>query len=215
MANLFKAATAVKAPAEKKTARKEKVQHKIQGAEAVAQLDMLIKALTAAKDNIAATVKDEGFNIYHEKGMAGKAEIESFVAVEGKATVGVECRKRSSASALTADECEVLEANKLPYGQEVQIPFLYGINPTYAADDTMLQKVSDALQGIVPDDFIFVQEEVKKNVVTDATLVSAYHNGVPASVLKMITVMALKPKLEDANVADLLEAVKPLLVDAE
>lgn len=210
MTNLFANAKVVAPKAPPKGSKK--VQHVIAGTLTVAQMDVLIKALEAAKDSISAEVKADGQKIYYDQGMLVGFGIDGFEAVEGDATIGIECRKRSTTSALTLEEVNCLTELDIPYGTEVKVPHLYGINPLFAADNDLLAKVSAALDGIVPENFIVVQAEVKKQIVTDNSLAAAYKQKVGMDVFQMLTVMALKPKLANINLAEILVAVKPHLI---
>jgi len=210
MANLF---AKVKAAPTKTVAAKKKTKDEvaIAGLEQVAQLDALIKSLTAAKTTLEAQVKDTTFNHFFAEAQAFAKRPDNFRGVDGIASASLEMRKRSSASALTADEVKLLEANGLTVEKTVAVPELFAINPAYANDIKLQQKISKLLEGKVPDDIFIVQEEKFKYVVTDATMDVAFATKAPREVIAAITTMAIKPKLETTDISAIIDSVKGLL----
>ena len=74
---------------------------------------------------------------------------------------------------------------------------LFAINPAYAEDTKLMERVEKALEKVVglPSDFIVLQAGVKKLVVTDEMADAAYKSRNKVAV-DICTTMALKPKLE-------------------
>jgi hypothetical protein len=194
MGSMFKKATEIKTEAPKKKG-KEKEQLSIKGLRQIAILDAVVKQATAMLSTLKAEVNSTGFA--HFVGLAGKVATRpsSFEGVDGVATASVEVRKRSSGSVLTEDEVKVLTDAGLDVAEKVIQPHLFAINPAYASDEALLEKVEKAIAKIVPADFIVQQQEVKKPVVSDEMLDEAFKEGASEEVLRILTTMALKPKL--------------------
>lgn len=211
MASLFANAKAV-APTKSAAKKATKTEVTLVGLEQVAQIDALLKALTAAKATLEADVKASAFTYFFDEAHASGKRPENFRGVEGTASASIEMRKRSTASALSDEEVTLFEQHGLKVEKAISVQKLFGINPAYAGDDKMLEAVSTAIAKIVPADFIVVQEEKSKNVVGEETMEQAFKIKAPREIIEAISVMAIKPKLETTNISDIMESVKTLLV---
>lgn len=197
------------APAGKADAKFRK---ELKDLQSYAQIDALIKALEGQKKTLGAEINAVALDEFVRLGSNG-VRPESFTGFEFNATASVELRKRSTASVLTQDEVTELTKLGIPVATVTVQPELFGIDPKYAEDMKLLTKVEQALAGVVPDDFFFKQEQVSKQVVSDESLAVAFAKKAGAAVIRMLTVSALKPKLAVTNMADILAAVKPFLVE--
>lgn len=206
---MFKNAAVLTKPAPA-AAKKTKDEIALAGLEQLAELDAAIKALTGAKAAIEQTVKAAAFDEFMNLASNGKRP-ESFRGVDGNASASVEMRKRSTASALTDAEVELLAANGLTATKAISTPKLFGINPKHAENTELLARVEDALKDIVPEDFIVVQEERSKMVVADEVIEAAFRNKAPREVIATVTCMALKPKLNETNIEKILDDVRGML----
>lgn len=193
--SLFAKAKAVTA---KPTAAAKKTKQEIQmsGIQQLAEMHAMMASLKAASDTLAADLKEAGFAEFLN--MSGSVRPESFKGVDGFATCSVEMRKRGTNSALNEDEVAVLEKLGLKPFTQVVTTEMYGINPEYAGNEALMNKVSKALEKIVPEDFFVLQEGVSKQVVDDALCDAAFK--LPAgedrtAAVRIATTMALKPKL--------------------
>ena len=196
--------TATKKP----KAGKDKEQLQLSGIEDLAVIDAVIKQAEAIAATLKAKLNDTTFDHFASK-VGQPDRPSSFEGIDGNATASLEIRKRSANSVLSADEVAVLAAEGITAHEEVIKPFLFHINEKYAGDTALLGKVEAALAGIVPDDFIQQQVEIKKYVVSDAMLDELFRrhplpggSTVPAnekqkSLLKLMVTMAVKPKLTD------------------
>ncbi len=211
MANLFGNAQPVVA---KKVAGKKATKDEVQlvGLEQLTQIDALIKALSAAKLTLEADVKSAAFDHFFNEAQATAKRPDNFRGVEGDATASIEMRKRSTASALSDDEVALFESYDLVVEKSISVQKLFGINPAYAADDKLLSKVSEAISKFVPADFIVVQEEKSKNIVDEATIEKAFSIKAPREIIEAVTVMAIKPKLNNTDIGQIIDSVKTLLV---
>jgi len=208
--SLFTNAKAVDAP--KSAAKKNtKVEVALKGLQQLAEVDALIKALSSVKTSLEQSVKAEAFDHFFDEAQATAKRPENFRGIDGIASASIEMRKRSTASALSEEEKEMFEANGLVVEKVVSVQHMFGINPSYAADNKLLEKVSTALEGIVPADFIVVQEEKSKFVVGEATIEKAFTSKAPREIIEAVTVMAIKPKLEATDINAIINDVKSLI----
>jgi adenosyl cobinamide kinase/adenosyl cobinamide phosphate guanylyltransferase len=215
MANLFGKAKAIEItkPAAKKDT-KELVN--LTGLEELAQIDAAIKALTSMKKTVEADVKAEAFDHFFDKVVETHKRPDNFRGVEGIATASIEFRKRSTTSPITEEEMPLFVDNKIPLETIVTVQKLFGINPAYANNDALLEKVSAALEGIVPDDFIVVQEEVSKKVVSEEAMDAVFAAKRPNfELVKAISVMAIKPKLEKTDLPAIMEALSKMMTTSD
>lgn len=195
MASLFAKAKAVTA---KPTAAAKKTKQEIQisGIQQLAEMHALMASLKAASDTLAGEIKEKGFGEFLT--MTGSVRPESFKGIDGMASCSVEMRKRGTNSALNEAEVEVLKSLGLQPFTQVVTTEMYGINPAYAGDEALMNKVSKALEKLVPEDFFVLQEGVSKQVVDDAMCDAAFKMPVGdkrAEAVRIVTTMALKPKL--------------------
>lgn len=206
--SLFANAKVVTAPKSKAKSTKQEIE--ITGLETVASIDALIKSLTTLQATLTKEVKTAGFDIMYEAA-SNLRQPDNFKAVEGNASASIEMKKRSSASALTEEEIDLLNRFEIPTGKNVTTQALFGFDPKYANDMRLLEKISKLLEGKVPEDLIIKQEEVSKIVVTDETLSTAFAKRAPKEIIEAITVMAIKPKLEVTDIPSIMEMVKDLI----
>jgi len=214
MANLFSKAAATAEPKKAAKGKSDKKEFVIDGLETLTQLDFVIKAATGIKASIEGPVKSTAMDIFMEEAAAHAKKPESFRGIDGKASASVELRKRSTASALSEDEVALLAKMGISAEQVILTQKLFGVNPKYAEDEKLLEKVSAAIEGIVPDDFFVVQEERSKMVVGDKALETAFSNKAPREVIEMMTTLALKPKLSNPDVVAIMDELKEVLASA-
>lgn len=124
----------------------------------------------------------------------------------------MQMRKRGTNSPLNQSELDVLKAAGIAAFEQTSVQELYAINPKFAEDNKLLAKVSKALEKIVPEDFIVKQEKKAKMVVSEDTLNAAFKmSTIDPDVIKVVTTMALKPKLVSVDIDTILEDVSALL----
>lgn len=193
--NLFAKATPIATTKTAATKGKQKKEIAIAGLEQLAEIDAMMKALEGKKKTLEAQVKASGFSAFMTM-CHGTGKPESFIGVDGIATASVELRKRTSASQLTPDELQLLKDNGIEAFESIQVQEMFGINPKYASDSKLLEKVSAAIGKFVPADFIVMQEKQSKQVVSDETIQAVFAKRNPSEELvRTVTTMALKPKL--------------------
>lgn len=211
MANLFSSAKTIDAPKVAK-AKAAKAEVNIAGLQQYAELKALQGAIAAVIGTLETEIKGQAFDMFIERAEETHKAPESFNGVEGIATVNVQMRKRGTNSPLSEGELAILADAGIAAYEETSVQELFAINPTYAADSKLLAKVSKALEKIVPEDFIMKQEKKAKMVVATDTMEAAFKMGqINPDVIKVVTTMALKPKLQSVDIDTILADVKDLL----
>lgn len=211
MANLFASAKTIDTPKAAK-AKATKAEVTIAGLQQYAELKALQGAIAAVIGTLETEIKGEAFDMFVEKAQETHKAPDSFNGVEGIATVNVQMRKRGTNSPLSEGELAILADAGIAAYEETSVQELFAINPTYAADSKLLAKVSKALEKIVPEDFIMKQEKKAKMVVSNDTMEAAFKMGtINPDVIKVVTTMALKPKLQTVDIDAILADVKDLL----
>lgn len=194
-------------------AKKTKAEINIAGIQQLAEIKAMMASLEAVQKTLEGEIKEAGFGEFLN--MPGSIRPESFKGIDGFASCSVEMRKRSTASVLNVDEVAVLEKMGLKPFTQVVTTEMYGINPAFAADQNLMAKVSAALESIVPEGFIVLQEGVSKKVVDDALCDAAFlltNSEDRATAIRMVTTMALKPKLDAGyDMSNLSSAVTKML----
>lgn len=212
MANLFKTAKVATKPV-KVAKSKDKAEVQITGLGDLAAVDALIKTLTAVKETLEADVKAQALAEFKSQ-VAATHKYENFRGIGEGASASCEFRKRSSASALNEADIDLLNHYGLPFGQNVSVESCYRINPKYTGDSKLLEKISNAISKVkdVPEDFIELQEGVSKPVVTEDTINMACKKPEAFdAVASVIGTLAIKPKLDSTDTAEVFETVKALL----
>jgi hypothetical protein len=210
MANLFATAKSIAPKVTKAKATKAEIT--MPGLQQYAELKALQTAIAAVIGTMESEIKGQAFDMFIETAEETHKAPESFNGIEGIASVNVQMRKRGTNSPLNADELEILENAGLKAFEETSVQELFAISPTYAADSKLLGKVSKALEKIVPEDFIMKQEKKAKMVVSAETMEAAFKMAtIDPNVIKVVTTMALKPKLESVDIDTILADVKDLL----
>lgn len=205
--SLFKNAEKIEAPAAKKGKKAEKPGVQMSGLQTLTEIDTLIKTLTALKGTYEEQVKKEAYDYFVEH--ADGKRPENFRGVEGNASASIELRKRSSASALSEAEVTLLKSHGIAAEKKIVTQQLFGINPKYASDDKLLDKVSKAISKFVPEDFIVVQEEKSAMIVSDEAIEKVFtlKPAVLHDIMGTVTTLAIKPKLEEVDIDEVIQNV--------
>ncbi|CAM6055321.1 unnamed protein product [Sphagnum tenellum] len=214
MANVFTNAPA--APAPKKSAKKaDKATVPVVALEEFGSISAVIKTLKTMLDTIETEVKTGMKEHFVKEGQKSKKRPENFKGVDGFVTASCELRARSSASHLSGAEQELLEKYKIPTETVKSQEETFIVNPAYANDGALLQKVGDAIGKIkdLPADFILKQEAVSKVIVADTALDFLFANQTDTNVLStlvsIVGTLAIKPTVGD--MAEALEIVEGVL----
>lgn len=205
-----KAATSETKPAKKKS---DKVEVDILGINDIATIDLVIAAMTAVRENLEEAVKTQMHNQFVIDGEKIGRRPNSFRGIDGDASASCELRKRSTRSVLSPEEQALLESNNIPYETIVDVPEAYIINPAYASDTDLLEKVSKVLEGVagLPADFIQFQPKVERKVASDASMDAIFKNKVADDLMNVVGTLSLKPTTENTDLEAALEYVKVLL----
>lgn len=166
----------------------------------LAKLDAVIKSLSTLKETIEASIKEDALAKFVRDANCNHKRPANYTGIDGEATASIELRKRSTMSKLSENEVAYLKSNGVEVEKVVEAPKLFAINPKYAGDEELMNKVEKklvaALEGLVGDDFFVVQEERAKYVVSDETIDATFKKDVDETLVKMVATLAIKPKLE-------------------
>src|SRR6266566_3691234 len=142
--NLFEAVS----PARKaglKTGKKDtKKRVEIKTLERYATVDSLVKSLTTVQKTMKPVLDAQTLEELMTEGTRLGRTPENFRGFEGKAEASMELRKRSSASALSETDVELLAGHNVSTQVVEDMPDTYIINPTYRDDKVLLSRVSAA-----------------------------------------------------------------------
>lgn len=209
-ANAKNAGPAPKAKASKKN---DKPVVDILGLKDLASIDVVIAALEAARITLEDKIKEQAHNTFVQDGEEIGKRPGNFRGIEQGNEASIELRKRSSRSVLSEEEQALLEQNNIPFDTVVDVKEAFFINPDYAADAALMDKVSKALEKVpgLPNNFIQYQAEVARKVVGDDSLDAVFKNGVADELLPVVGTLALKPAASNTDLNTALADVKVLL----
>lgn len=208
---MFSTAKVINPVAAKSSSGKDRAEFQMSGLEQLAQVDALIKSLEGIKGTLDADVKAQALELFIEH--ANGKRPESFRGLEGTASASVELRKRATTSPLTPEQQVLLAAAGIKGEKVITTNKMFGINPKYAEDNSLLAKVEAALAGIVPTDFIVLQEEKSKIVVTDQAIDAVFKaDEADRALVETVCVLAIKPKLESTDIGSIIDNVRAFLV---
>ena len=211
---MFDTAKTVKTAPKAKKADKEVVV--VEGLEQLAAIDAVIKSLTAVKDTVSATVKASMGDYFAVTGFATKKRPASFRGVENDASASCELRARASTSPLSDEARELLEAKNIPVQEVVGTVDTFVINPDYVSDPKIMALIEKHLKGVkgLPDDLFLHQEGKSKHVVAENALDVLFANhdaDTCAELLPIISVLAVKPKMETDDLAKAFEIAESII----
>lgn len=211
---MFKNAQTLGTPAAPKAKGKQKTERAIAGVKRLAMVDALAKALDAVKESFRGMVLAEAVHYFRVEIDEHGRKPESFRAIEDGAAATIEFRKRGSNFGLNEAQVATLRAAGFEPGREVIVPALFGINPKYAGNAELLDKVAERCADIVPKDFIVTQAEQVKYIVTDELLADVLAKRAAPEVVTVCTSLAIKPALKAVSMEQILEFVRELLTPA-
>lgn len=146
MGNLFEAAKATEIV--KPTPKgKAKPQIAVKDLRMYAALKAAQKTIETMVETLKESVNVESMDAFIESGRS-----DSIQGVDGDTTASLQLRKRNARSVLGDQEVVVLD--QLGISTELSSNSKFYINGKYSEDTDLLGKVSDALDGIVPEDFL-------------------------------------------------------------
>lgn len=211
--NMF--ATAKSLPG--KTAKGKKVEREVVETEGLHVLAALRAVEANLKGQIAiaeAGVKSIMGEHFVEVGLQSGRKPDNYEGIELGSVASLQLRARSSASALSEDECVILDEHNIPYREEISRDETFVVNPAYAADMTMLGKVSEALESLgLPADFFMKQEKVSKHITTDKSMDAVFAlkgedaKSTATALLPLVSTLAIRATFaENANPFAVVEA---------
>lgn len=187
MSNMFEAAKKTEI-AKPKSKGKAKPEINVEDLRMYAALKAAEKTIGTLVDTLKESVNDVALEAFLNAGRS-----DSIQGVDGDTTASLQLRKRTSRSALSDQEVKVLEAAGVAYEKSADSKFY--INNKYSEDSELLSQVSDALDGIVPADFLGHTGE--KFVTTSTSIADAMKiedMDDRRDVLKMVATQAARTK---------------------
>lgn len=184
-------------PAPKKPKDAEIIE--LDGINELAAVRVLEKALKDANDQQTALVTGKMVDEFIKRGMRIGLRPKNFRAKDEEALASCQLQSRGAKSGLTEDEAKLLKQHGIPFSEvHLQEP-TYLINPKYAEDQTLLERVAEALQAIpdLPKDFIMKIREVRRQV-TDDTINAVFTKDkkLLRTLLPIVTTPIVKTTLE-------------------
>jgi hypothetical protein len=187
----------------------------IEGLEKLAALRKLQKALKGIEETLKDDVDQVVADMFLQQGMIRTAKPDNFNGKEGKAEANHQLKDRSSASALSDIELSLLTKYGISTEIVGDVHETFIVNPEYANDQKMLEKVEKALEKVpgLPKDFIQKQVANKKTVITKTSIDECFRvpkklcgnmtqKEVAQQLLPVVAVIAhrtsFKGKIEDA-----------------
>ena len=216
MNNLFDNAKV--APTAKKNGKKaDKVEVKIDGLHTVAALDAAEKAIKGLKESLRGTIDAQILDYFVNASAETKRQPENFRGYEENASASCELKKRSTRSPLNEVEVKILSENNVPFEEVTDRAETFIINPKYVSDDKLMMRVGMTLGKIpgMPPDFIQKQEAVRSTVVSEESLPAVFSGPTDkvAELLRIVGVIALKPKLDETNLPEIMELIRDLVAE--
>jgi hypothetical protein len=196
-----------------KPAKAAKAVVEIKGLEEYGMIAALAKALEGVAVQARAAVIEAGMERFMSDVSEGRRP-ESFRGCEGIAEASIEFRRKGANIALNDAQVKLCREAGYEPSEAVSVQELWAINPIYAADQALLERVQGALAGVVPEDFIMLQPKVSKFTVSEDMLVKACSGKAPREVIEALTVVAIKPKLTMTNMQRVFDYVQALLTGA-
>lgn len=231
---MFAKAKTVATVAPTKAKAKTTTADKIAGFDQLAAIDACIKALDGLKKLVSDTVTPAMRGHLIADGIRHKDKPGSRKVTESLATGTYYIRKRDTRSPLSQDDLaliaelgevkrdedgNIIEVAGFTTATEVQ-PALLAVNPAYASDVGLLERLDAAIQKSkldLPDDFIIQQPATVKITVSDDALANLFRKhsegeeagAVIGAALDVLSGITAKPVFSD--IAKAWEIVQPLM----
>lgn len=188
----------------------------VDGLDEYAALDAVEKVVKSLKEGVKIALEEQAKQFFLEEAEKTGKRPESFRGVDEKSEASVELRKRSTTSALDDASVDLLAEFNIPVETVADQVETFIINPEYANDTKLLEKVSKALAKVpgLPVDFIQKQTATTKRVVTDDTLTALFKQPrvVMERLLSLVTTFAVKPTTTESP-QDAIKRVLKLIED--
>ncbi len=171
--------------------------------EILAALKTVVKSIEAEIAVVDASIKESICEYMVEKGCETESRPDNYKGIDNTSSASLQMRNRSSASALSDEEREVLDEHQISYDKSVMVPETFIINPAYATDMDILSKISDAISHLnLPADFFLKQEEKVKYIVNENSVADVFTKDEETAtiLLPIVTTFSITPKLgKDVN----------------
>jgi hypothetical protein len=220
--DLFAAAPVVKAPPTPKAKRGEKKKTIDLGENlnVLAALDQVAEAVAGARVVYEGMIKDQVTDIFVEEGMELGKRPENMLGKACFSTASLELRKRSSASALNTDDQALLAKYNVPMGEKVikdAVPERFFFNPEILENPKLRAKVSAALGGVDFGGIAPLLQQPAEPAITakvasdesiQAVFTAADNAKDVAQLMKLVTTLALKVKMNTGDIKIALEVLE-------
>lgn len=214
-----------------KTKGKDREVVELANIEQLAHLHAIVKAAAGAIKAIEGTLKEEVLDMFMTRIQVDGQKPSSIDAREGLAVVNLQFKKRAITSPLTVDELrtmaraagckvdddsemeeivKVLKNKDLVCGENIKTQKLFAINPEFATDEKLMDRVEKLLVKNGLDHIMVVQDEVKTFVVSEALMSEACKKK-NLELIRPCAVLAFKPTLTEVRPADLAKTMAEVL----
>lgn len=181
-------AKAQKAAAPKKAGKVASADINVEDLRMYAALNAASKAIATMVDTLKESVNDQALEEF-----LNRQNAKSIKGADGDTNASLQLRRRTSRSFLSEQELATL--TELNIATKKSADSKVYINPAYADNDEMADKVFAALEGVVPEDFLLSTGEkyvVGETAVDDALKIE--DEDVRRSVVKIVSTQAARTK---------------------
>lgn len=184
----------------------------IEGLAEYGTIDALMKALKTLQESAKVVCDDQAAEQFVSEAVLYGRRPENFRGMDiDDVTASMELRKRASNSPLKDEEVDMLDKYEIPYASVDT----FIINPAYASDGDLLEKVSKALDKVpgLPADFIQKASDTKR-VVTDESLTKVFQSKDEDKIralMPIVTVQAIKATVPNFDVMKALKHVASMI----
>ena len=161
---------------------KRNVDRPLSGIADLASLDRVITSLNSFKLTLGGEVRNRAEAIFLAEGLMRGERPNNFFGVESETIDGVpqrraaSCELRKNIYPLTAEAIRDAQDARLPLVERIDVHETYVINPKYAKDRVVMERLVLLLNKArdMPSDLLQRQEGVSKTYCTDLTLPSLF-----------------------------------------
>lgn len=183
----------------------------------LATLVAIKKSVESMIEAFEEDVKSQAVVEFVKTGSAAKARPANFEGIDGSATASVQLKKKASNIALSAEEIDLLARFKISTEKRTDVHGTYVFDPEALKDEAKMEAIAKLLEDAGHDDVIRYQEERSKTVVADAALDEVFKLDpvVIGDILPVIASIAVKPKVDEDEIAEVIASLSKLITVSE
>lgn len=183
----------------------------------LATLVAIKKSVESMIEAFEEDVKSQAVVEFVKTGAAAKARPDNFEGIDGSATASVQLKKKASNIALSAEEVDLLARFKIPTEKRTDVHGTYVFDPEALKDEAKMEAIAKLLEDAGHDDVIRYQEERSKTVVAEKALDEVFKLDpvVIGDILPVIASIAVKPKVDEAEIAEVIASLSKLITVSE